>query len=78
MHQEQTQGKEEKKKGKKGSSIECEPITEQRRKELEHYLKLKSSGWLQDRSGKWVKDENAEFDSDEEEPDQLPPSSESS
>lgn len=78
VHQEQTQGKEEKKKGKKGSSIECEPITEQRRKELEHYLKLKSSGWLQDRSGKWVKDENAEFDSDEEEPDQLPPSSESS
>ncbi|XP_042597104.1 sodium channel modifier 1 [Cyprinus carpio] len=74
----QTQGKEKTKKGKKGSSTECEPITEQRRKELEHYLELKSSGWLQDRSGKWVKDENVEFDSDEEEPDQLPPSSESS
>ncbi|XP_016131249.1 sodium channel modifier 1 isoform X1 [Sinocyclocheilus grahami] len=78
VHQGQTQGKEETKKGKKGSSTKCEPITEQRRKELEHYLKLKSSGWLQDRSGKWVKDENVEFDSDEEEPDQLPPSSESS
>ncbi|KAF4103099.1 sodium channel modifier 1 [Onychostoma macrolepis] len=78
MHQEQTEGKGETKKGKKGSSTVCEPITEQRRKELEHYLKLKSSGWLQDRSGKWVKDENIEFDSDEEEPDLLPPSSESS
>ncbi|XP_043116195.1 sodium channel modifier 1 isoform X1 [Puntigrus tetrazona] len=78
VQQGQTQGKEETKKEKKGSSTVCEPVTEQRRKELEHYLKLKSSGWLQDRSGKWVKDENVEFDSDEEEPDQLPPSSESS
>ncbi|XP_035527798.1 sodium channel modifier 1 isoform X2 [Morone saxatilis] len=52
---------------------EAEPITAQRRRELEHYLKLKSEGWLQDRSGKWVKDENVEFDSDDEEPPSLPP-----
>ncbi|XP_070691415.1 sodium channel modifier 1 [Pempheris klunzingeri] len=50
---------------------EAEPITAQRRRELEHYLKLKSNGWLQDRSGQWVKDENVEFDSDEEEPPSL-------
>ncbi|XP_075937358.1 sodium channel modifier 1 [Anarhichas minor] len=47
---------------------EAEPITAQRRRELEHYLKLKSDGWLKDRSGQWVRDENVEFDSDEEEP----------
>ncbi|XP_059196186.1 sodium channel modifier 1 [Centropristis striata] len=52
---------------------EAEPITAQRRRELEHYLKLKSDGWLQDRSGQWVKDENVEFDSDEEEPTSLDP-----
>ncbi|RVE63181.1 hypothetical protein OJAV_G00163640 [Oryzias javanicus] len=45
-----------------------------RRRELEHYLKLKSNGWLQDRSGRWVKDENVEFDSDEEAPPSLAPS----
>ncbi|XP_024114344.1 sodium channel modifier 1 isoform X2 [Oryzias melastigma] len=50
-----------------------EDITPQRRRELEHYLKLKS-GWLQDRSGQWVKDENVEFDSDEEAPPSLAPS----
>uniref|UniRef100_A0A8C5RCU0 Sodium channel modifier 1 n=1 Tax=Laticauda laticaudata TaxID=8630 RepID=A0A8C5RCU0_LATLA len=45
-----------------------------KRRTLEHYLKLKSSGWIQDGSGKWVKDENVEFDTDEEEPPMLPPS----
>lgn len=73
--------KEERGKGKrkKGSStVECEPLSEQRRKELEHYLKLKSSGWLQDKGGKWVKDENVEFDSDEDEPGALPPCIDSS
>ncbi|KAL7394026.1 hypothetical protein ABVT39_019484 [Epinephelus coioides] len=55
----------------------AEPLTAQRRRELEHYLKLKSDGWLQDRSGRWVKDENVEFDSDEEEepPSLTPPPS---
>ncbi|XP_070821683.1 sodium channel modifier 1 [Chaetodon trifascialis] len=53
---------------------EAEPINAQRRSELEHYLQLKSQGWLQDRSGQWVKDENVEFDSDEEEPPSLPTS----
>ncbi|CAL8247791.1 unnamed protein product [Lota lota] len=47
-----------------------EPVTAQRRRELEHYLQMKSDGWLQDRSGQWVKDENVEFDSDE---DECPP-----
>lgn len=50
---------------------EAEPLTAERRKELEHYLQLKSQGWLQDRSGNWVKDENVEFDSDEEDPPSL-------
>ncbi|TSK34807.1 Sodium channel modifier 1 [Bagarius yarrelli] len=57
-----------KKKRTAVNAAECEPVTEHRRQELEHYLKLKSNGWLQDPSGKWVKDENVEFDSDEEEP----------
>ncbi|XP_061838824.1 sodium channel modifier 1 [Nerophis lumbriciformis] len=50
---------------------EPEPMTAQRRRELEHYLKLKSDGWRQDLSGQWVKDQNVEFDSDEEEPPSL-------
>ncbi|XP_034030259.1 sodium channel modifier 1 [Thalassophryne amazonica] len=50
-----------------------ELITAKKRRELEHYLKLKSDGWLKDRSGQWVKDENVEFDSDEEEPPALLP-----
>ncbi|XP_054478418.1 sodium channel modifier 1 [Anoplopoma fimbria] len=55
-------------KGAEGAvTQEAEPITAQRRRELEHYLKLKSDGWLKDRSGQWVRDENVEFDSDEEE-----------
>ncbi|XP_034467273.1 sodium channel modifier 1 [Hippoglossus hippoglossus] len=48
-----------------------QPITAERRRELERYLKLKSDGWIQDRSGLWVKDEDVEFDSDEEEPPSL-------
>lgn len=48
-----------------------EPMTAQRRKELEHYLKLKSDGWVRDRGGQWIKDDNVEFDSDEEEPPSL-------
>uniref|UniRef100_A0A3B5LIT8 Sodium channel modifier 1 n=1 Tax=Xiphophorus couchianus TaxID=32473 RepID=A0A3B5LIT8_9TELE len=51
----------------------AEPLTAQRRREMEHYLKLKSDGWVQDRKGQWVKDENVEFDSDEEEPAPLVP-----
>uniref|UniRef100_A0A8I5ZYA6 Sodium channel modifier 1 n=1 Tax=Rattus norvegicus TaxID=10116 RepID=A0A8I5ZYA6_RAT len=31
-----------------------------------------SSGWVPDGRGRWVKDENVEFDSDEEEPPDLP------
>ncbi|XP_053226035.1 sodium channel modifier 1 isoform X2 [Podarcis raffonei] len=49
-------------------------VTPEKRRALEHYLRLKSSGWVQDGSGKWVKDENVEFDSDEEEPPALTPS----
>ncbi|KAM8870920.1 sodium channel modifier 1 [Spinachia spinachia] len=47
---------------------EEEPLPAHRRRELQHYLKLKSDGWLKDRGGRWVRDENVEFDSDEEEP----------
>ncbi|XP_008295830.1 sodium channel modifier 1 [Stegastes partitus] len=50
-----------------------EPMTAERKRELEHYLKLKSDGWLRDPSGRWIKDENVEFDSDEEEPASLVP-----
>ncbi|XP_015241370.1 PREDICTED: sodium channel modifier 1 isoform X1 [Cyprinodon variegatus] len=53
-------------------TVVAEPLTAQRRMELNHYLKLKSDGWVQDRNGHWVKDENVEFDSDEEEPAPLP------
>ncbi|CAB1431148.1 unnamed protein product [Pleuronectes platessa] len=48
-----------------------QPITAERRRELEHYLKLKSDGWKQDLSGRWIRDEDVEFDSDEEEPPSL-------
>ncbi|KAL7874287.1 hypothetical protein SRHO_G00052570 [Serrasalmus rhombeus] len=72
----QMKKKDAKRDSKAVSLSESEPWTEQRRSELEHYLKLKSAGWLQDPSGKWVKDENVEFDSDEEEPLPLLPSSE--
>ncbi|KAM8921501.1 sodium channel modifier 1-like [Pelodytes ibericus] len=41
---------------------------------MQHYLLLKSSGWVPDGAGNWVKDETVEFDSDEEEPPALPPS----
>ncbi|XP_075048137.1 sodium channel modifier 1 [Mixophyes fleayi] len=44
-----------------------------RRREMQHYLLLKSSGWIPDGTGKWVKDETVEFDSDEEEPPAMPP-----
>ncbi|XP_061676061.1 sodium channel modifier 1 isoform X2 [Syngnathoides biaculeatus] len=50
-----------------------EAMSAQRRRELEHYLKLKSDGWLRDPSGRWVKDGDVEFDSDEDdEPPSLP------
>ncbi|KAK3572334.1 hypothetical protein QTP86_030213 [Hemibagrus guttatus] len=76
QYQIETQMKKKKRKADNPSA--SEPITEQRRRELEHYLKLKSNGWLQDPSGKWVKDENVEFDSDEEEPLPLLPMNETS
>ncbi|KAL4646753.1 sodium channel modifier 1 [Arapaima gigas] len=56
------------------STSEADSLTVERRRELEHYLKLKSSGWLQDSSGNWIKDENVEFDSDEDQPAPLLPS----
>ncbi|XP_075417905.1 sodium channel modifier 1 isoform X2 [Tenrec ecaudatus] len=48
------------------------PMSPTRRRALDHYLTLRSSGWLPDGQGRWVKDENVEFDSDEEEPPGLP------
>ncbi|XP_061461707.1 sodium channel modifier 1 [Rhineura floridana] len=71
-------GKERSRKGKAPHvgtpSSELGDLTAEKRRTLEHYLRLKSSGWVQDGSGKWVKDENVEFDSDEEEPPALTPS----
>ncbi|TFK06693.1 mpv17-like protein [Platysternon megacephalum] len=65
-----------KKSSKRKSSLSAQPgaISPKKRQALEHYLLLRSSGWIQDPSGKWVKDENVEFDSDEDEPPSLPPS----
>lgn len=51
-----------------------EEMTPEKCRMMQHYLMLKSSGWIQDKSGNWVKDENVEFDSDEEEPPSLLPS----
>ncbi|XP_007530741.1 sodium channel modifier 1 [Erinaceus europaeus] len=48
------------------------PLSPARKRALDHYLKLRSSGWIPDGQGRWVKDENVEFDSDEEEPPGLP------
>ncbi|XP_040854679.1 sodium channel modifier 1 isoform X1 [Ochotona curzoniae] len=49
------------------------PVSPMKRRALDHYLTLRSSGWIPDGRGRWVKDENVEFDSDEEEPPDLPP-----
>ncbi|KFO18215.1 Sodium channel modifier 1 [Fukomys damarensis] len=48
------------------------PMSPMRRRALDHYLTLRSSGWIPDGQGRWIKDENVEFDSDEEEPPDLP------
>uniref|UniRef100_A0A8C5MKL6 Sodium channel modifier 1 n=1 Tax=Leptobrachium leishanense TaxID=445787 RepID=A0A8C5MKL6_9ANUR len=45
----------------------------ERSRAMQHYLLLKSSGWIPDGSGNWVKDNSVEFDSDEDEPPALPP-----
>ncbi|XP_018429176.1 PREDICTED: sodium channel modifier 1 [Nanorana parkeri] len=45
----------------------------EKKRALEHYLRLRSAGWIPDGSGKWVRDENVEFDTDEEEPPPMPP-----
>ncbi|KAM8932395.1 sodium channel modifier 1 isoform 2-T2 [Lycaon pictus] len=47
------------------------PMSPTRKRALDHYLTLRSSGWIPDGQGRWVKDENVEFDSDEEEPPDL-------
>lgn len=48
------------------------PMSPTKRRVLNHYLTLRSSGWVPDGRGRWIKDENVEFDSDEEEPPDLP------
>lgn len=65
-----------KRSGKRKSCLSAKPeaISPEKRQALEHYLLLRSSGWIQDPSGKWVKDENVEFDSDEDAPPILSPS----
>ncbi|XP_066269902.1 sodium channel modifier 1-like [Branchiostoma lanceolatum] len=59
------------KKQKQVTKEEKPELSEERRKEIAHHLKLTSSGWKRDRGGHWVKDEDVEFDSDEEEPPPL-------
>lgn len=54
----------------KGEDLGDDP---ERRRVMEHYLSLKSSGWIPDGTGKWLKDDNVEFDSDEEEPPVISP-----
>ncbi|XP_056402144.1 sodium channel modifier 1 [Hyla sarda] len=63
---------------KKNKSQKCENVEDpnddpERRRVMEHYLSMRSSGWIPDGTGKWVKDENVEFDSDEEEPPAVSP-----
>ncbi|XP_063956650.1 uncharacterized protein LOC129263977 [Lytechinus pictus] len=43
-------------------------MTNEKKKELQKYLELTSSGWVQDNGGNWVKGQDVEFDSDEEPP----------
>ncbi|XP_041466391.1 uncharacterized protein LOC121416925 [Lytechinus variegatus] len=43
-------------------------MTDEKKKELQRYLELTSSGWVQDNGGNWVKGQDVEFDSDEEPP----------
>ncbi|CAH2327173.1 Hypothetical predicted protein [Pelobates cultripes] len=61
-----------KKSGAKRSESEADSTDPERTRAIHHYLLLKSSGWIPNRSGQWVKDPNVEFDSDEEEPPVLP------
>ncbi|XP_054842986.1 sodium channel modifier 1 [Eublepharis macularius] len=78
LQKEASPGCEKKSKRKASSTAtphsQPEDLNPEKRQALEHYLRLKSSGWIQDGSGKWVKDENVEFDSDEDEPPALTPS----
>ncbi|XP_072284411.1 sodium channel modifier 1 [Pyxicephalus adspersus] len=63
-----------KKKDRKcpGKGEETPSDDPEKKQAMEHYLRLRSAGWIPDGSGKWVKDENVEFDSDEEEPPSMP------
>ncbi|KAM6219111.1 sodium channel modifier 1 [Rhynchocyon petersi] len=64
---------EAKPQAKKSATVPSSaPMSPTRRRALDHYLTLRSSGWIPDGQGRWVKDENVEFDSDEEEPPDLP------
>ncbi|XP_061425996.1 sodium channel modifier 1 isoform X2 [Lethenteron reissneri] len=65
--------KSEKCKSKGARDVPCQPADPARRHELEHYLHLKSLGWVRNRDGQWEKDEDVEFDSDEEEPPVIAP-----
>ncbi|XP_073495487.1 sodium channel modifier 1 isoform X2 [Phyllobates terribilis] len=72
----QSQSKKDGKKKKMQKSLgkgEDPADDPERTRVMEHYLSLRSSGWIPDGAGKWVKDENVEFDSDEDEPPAIPP-----
>nr|XP_032831806.1 sodium channel modifier 1 [Petromyzon marinus] len=62
-----------KRKSKGARDVPCQPADPARRHEMEHYLHLKSLGWVRNKDGQWEKDEDVEFDSDEEEPPVIAP-----
>ncbi|KAM5129659.1 sodium channel modifier 1 [Mantella aurantiaca] len=64
--------KKDRKCPRRGEEKEAPSDDPEKKREMEHYLRLRSAGWIPDGSGKWVKDENVEFDSDEEEPPPIP------
>ncbi|XP_060678313.1 sodium channel modifier 1 [Hemiscyllium ocellatum] len=70
---EQVGSAKRKRSSKRQDTVPTTPPNPERQRQLEHYLKLRSSGWIPDGCGKWIQDETVEFDSDEEEPCLLPP-----
>ncbi|XP_067878856.1 sodium channel modifier 1 isoform X2 [Heterodontus francisci] len=58
-------------RGKAPAASRSSAADPERQKLVEHYLTLRSSGWIQDSCGRWTRDETVEFDSDEEEPPPL-------
>ncbi|XP_078392918.1 sodium channel modifier 1 [Cetorhinus maximus] len=71
-HVERAAGTKKKGRRKSQATPPPAPADPEKQKLAEHYLKLRSAGWIPDGCGRWTRDEAAEFDSDEEEPPPLP------